>query len=107
VIEKMETLERDHHYLLTKLHKAELYPDIAGRQSNPSKGSSVIEYLSMLDEGMLWDLAEVYKRDLDLFGYRPHMRVRNDPSKQEEREDGQKMEAAEAILRRIFYMNKG
>ena len=33
----------------------------------------------MLDKVMLWDLVDVYKRDFELFGYAPHITVRNDP----------------------------
>ncbi|XP_063687677.1 carbohydrate sulfotransferase 11-like [Bolinopsis microptera] len=84
VIEKFETLERDHYFLLKILGEEARYPDIAGSHDNPSvKGRNphelVFHYFSQLDENMLWDLQAVYKDDFNAFGYNPHFRVRKNP----------------------------
>jgi len=83
VIEKFETLERDHHYLLHKLGRPELLPLISGLHSNPSGHTTdqVWEYFNTLDETLLWHLGAIYKDDLDLFGYKPHFRMRRNPTK--------------------------
>ena len=84
VIEKFETLERDHYFLLKKLGQEGRYPEIAGSHGNPSvKGNNphdlVVQYFSQLDEYVLWDLQTVYKDDFAAFGYTPHFRVRKNP----------------------------
>ena len=84
VIEKFETLERDHYFLLKKLGQEGRYPEIAGSHGNRSvKGKNpydlVVQYFSQLDEYVLWDLQTVYKEDFAAFGYTPHFRVRKNP----------------------------
>ena len=84
VIEKFETLERDHYFLLKTLGQENRYSEIAGAHGNPSvKGRNphelVVHYFSQLDEYVLWDLQAVYKDDFVAFGYTPHFRVRKNP----------------------------
>jgi hypothetical protein len=84
VIEKFETLERDHYFLLKILGEEARYPEIAGRHGNPSIKSRdphglVVQYLSQLDEYVLWDLQSVYKDDFKAFGYKPHFLVTKNP----------------------------
>ena len=88
VIEKFETLERDHYYLLKNLNEEQRYPDIADFHGNPSAVSNkmtpqelVYEYFAMLDEQLIWDVYSIYKDDFTLFGYTPHFRVRSNPAK--------------------------
>ena len=82
VIEKFETMERDHHYLLYKLGRPELLSLIAGSHTNPSGNTEtdVIKYLDTLDEQLIWYLYAIYKDDFDLFGYKPHVRLRSNPN---------------------------
>ena len=84
VIEKFETLERDHYFLLKTLGEEARYPDIAGSHGNPSVKARnphdlVFQYFSQLDENMLWDLQAVYKDDFAAFGYNPHFRLKKNP----------------------------
>jgi len=83
VVEKFETLERDHHFLLTTLGEQARYPDISGAHSNPSGGGmtvdKMLDYFSQLDEHLLWDLHSIYKDDFALFGYNPMFRLRKNP----------------------------
>ena len=83
VIEKFETLERDHYYIFSLIGKEHLYSDIAGSHSNPSGNSSkdLVDYFSTLDEYLLWDLYAIYRDDFELFGYKPNFRLRKDPRK--------------------------
>jgi len=77
VIEKFETLERDHHYLLHKIGRLELLPMIAGSHHNPTSNTgtdtNIIQYLETLDEQLILDLYLMFKTDFDLFGYKPHI----------------------------------
>ena len=82
VIEKFETLDRDHYYLLTQLGMRDRYGEIGGVRANPSEqGSSsswdkVLGHFATLNEGMIWDLWTIYHDDFELFGYKPHFRCR-------------------------------
>ena len=87
VIEKFETLERDHYFLLKSVGEEKRYRDIAGYQGNPSgptNGRSPQElvylYFATLDEQIIWDIYGIYKDDFALFGYMPHFTVKSDPS---------------------------
>ena len=84
VIEKFETIERDHYFLLKTIGEEARYPEIAGSHGNPSASGRnphelVIQYFSQLDEYILWDLQAVYKDDFYAFGYTPHFRVIKNP----------------------------
>jgi len=81
VIERFETLQRDHHYLFYKLDKMKLYPLMANRHDYPTdwlhKATSrpVIDYFKTLDKDLLWYLELLYKKDFELLGYKPHVYV--------------------------------
>ena len=54
---------------------------IAGRHANTVyKAWPVHEYLATLDKTSLWHLQQLYKHDFQLFGYKPHFNVTNDPT---------------------------
>ena len=82
VVEKMETLERDHYFLLNSVGQQSRYPDIAGSRANQVGNSTqntrdrIIHYFSALDKDLLRGLERVYKDDFDLFGYTPHFKVK-------------------------------
>lgn len=80
VIEKFETLERDHHFLLYKQGQLELLPLIAGAHNNVAKrDTTVYDFFKLLDETQLWYLNQIYKQDFELFGYKPHYTVKQKP----------------------------
>ena len=58
----------------------ELLPLIAHKHDNPndlaqrfSQARPVQDYFTSLDKTLLWYLAELYKKDFDIFGYKPHV----------------------------------
>ena len=74
VIQKFETLERDHYYLFTLLGKQHFYGDIAQAHYNHI-GTTVQDlekYFATLNENLLYNLYVVYRDDFDLFNYKPH-----------------------------------
>jgi len=80
IIEKFETLERDHHYVMYKAGLLELLPMIAGSHSNSARRThTVYDYFKLLDETQLWYLSQMYMEDFELFGYTPHYYVKYDP----------------------------
>ena len=82
-IEKMETYERDHYYILKSVNQEHLYPYISESHLNPSssedKNEKLIQHFKSLDEQMLWDLYRTYEKDFIFFDYVPHFRVNVDP----------------------------
>eukprot|EP00116_Pleurobrachia_bachei_P018120 sb/3478382/ len=84
MVEKFETLERDHYYILKTLGMEQQYVEIHGARANPSSRDKdiyhhVTKYLVQLNERLLWDLFAIYRDDFAMFGYTPHFRVRKNP----------------------------
>ena len=81
VIEKFETLQRDHYFLFKKSGLTDRFTEISSSHSNPSGNSAdlVEQYFSSLDETLLWDLQSVYWDDFNLFDYKPHFRILKNP----------------------------